>query len=117
MKALDYVIGFQGSYYLITSVWPLINFESFEAVVGPKPDRFQFFTTALLILIIAVSLLLSVGRQKTRAIKLLALGTPIVFIVVEMWFRESIRSVFMLEAILEAGILLTLSYLFFKKSL
>ncbi len=114
MKYLDYVLGFQGMFYLITALWPLIHISSFEAVVGFKPDKFQLFTTDLLILIIAIPLLASIKQHKTRAIVLLGLGSSLAFMVVELWFRKSIRPVFFLDFIIEAVIFLALLYAVYK---
>lgn len=35
-----------GAYYLITAVWPLVSIKSFEAVTGPKTDRWLVYTVS-----------------------------------------------------------------------
>lgn len=118
MKGVDYVIGLQGMYYLLTGIWPLIHLSSFEIVVGYKPDKFQFFTTTLLISLIAIALLASIKKEKTRSIRILSLGSPLVFLMVELWFgKDGIRPVFILDACIQVCLLLVLGYFFLKKNL
>ncbi len=110
----DIAIGIQGIYYLITALWPLIHRESFELFIGDKPDLFQFYTTALLILVIALSLLFSIGKKKGKNIVLLSLGTPLAFMLVELWFRDTISSYFLVDFVIEALFFVSLGYLFLK---
>jgi hypothetical protein len=106
---VDRVILIQGVYYLITAVWPLLHLQSFTAVVGPKPDLFQFYTTTLLILVISVTLLLSVGKEKSLSTIFLALASPIAFIVIEIVWIHSLRQIFLLDIALEVVILAALT--------
>lgn len=36
----------QGAYYTVSGVWPLVSLRSFEAVLGPKTDRWLVQTVA-----------------------------------------------------------------------
>ena len=38
MISLVHVLRVQGSYYLVTGLWPLVHLASFEAITGPKVD-------------------------------------------------------------------------------
>jgi hypothetical protein len=109
-KKLDLIIGFQGIYYLVTAIWPLIHLDSFIAIVGPKADMFQFYTTMLLIIVIALALLLSLGHEKTKSTLALAIFSPIAFIIVEFAFRNAIRPVFFLDFAIEAFIFFALLF-------
>ena len=119
MRVLDYILISQGIYYGVTSLWPFIHLASFEAVVGFKPDKFQLFTTSLLIFVIAVTLLMSVGQKKSRELLFLSVSTPLAFILVELWFRNRIKPIFMLEAIVELLLIaaISLSFVFHKTPL
>ena len=48
---------FQGLYYLISGAWPLIHFASFEALSGPKRDRWLVRTVGMLTTAIGLTLL------------------------------------------------------------
>ena len=50
------ITRFQGVYYLLTGLWPLVHFASFEALSGRKRDRWLVRTVALLAVAIGVVL-------------------------------------------------------------
>lgn len=47
----------QGAYYLVTGLWPIVHFASFEALTGPKRDRWLVRTVGLLAAVIGLTLL------------------------------------------------------------
>jgi hypothetical protein len=47
----------QGVYYLLTGLWPLVHFASFEALSGRKRDRWLVRTVGLLAAVIGFTLL------------------------------------------------------------
>ena len=51
------ITRFQGVYYLLTGLWPLVHFASFEALSGRKRDRWLVRTVALLAAVIGLTLL------------------------------------------------------------
>jgi len=48
---------FQGLYYLVTGIWPILHVESFMAVTGPKIDIWLVKMVALLSITIGLSIL------------------------------------------------------------
>jgi hypothetical protein len=54
--------GIQGSYFLLTGVWPLLHMSSFLAVTGPKTDLWLVETVGILVAAIGAGLLLSAIR-------------------------------------------------------
>jgi hypothetical protein len=44
----DRVTHMQGAYYLVSGLWPLLHFTSFEAFTGRKRDRWLVRTVGLL---------------------------------------------------------------------
>src|SRR5919106_4031462 len=66
----------QGLYYLATGVWPLVSMRSFEAVTGPKTDRWLVKTVGVLVGVIG-AVLISAGRNRrvTTESALLAAGS------------------------------------------
>ena len=47
MKIIFIILG---AYYLITAIWPLISIKSFEAVTGPKSDKWLVYTVSSLLI-------------------------------------------------------------------
>ncbi len=48
---------FQGGYYLVTGVWPLLHYASFEHLTGPKRERWLVRTVGMLVVVIGVAVL------------------------------------------------------------
>ena len=94
-----------------------MHLKSFEAVVGFKSDKFQFFTTTLLILVISFALLSSIGKPKSMPIRILALGTPLAFIIVELLFIGRINPIFWLDTAIEAVVFIVLLILFAREGI
>ncbi len=72
-KLLKVLLSVQGSYTLITAVWPLINIQSFMVITGPKTDIWLVKTVAVVLLPIALLLLLHLLRP-TDPIHLIVVG-------------------------------------------
>src|SRR3977135_4428963 len=53
----------QGIYYVATGLWPILNMSSFEAVTGPKRDKWLVKTVGALIPAIGSALLFSAARE------------------------------------------------------
>lgn len=107
---LDWVVAVQGSYYLLTGVWPIVHLESFEAVTGPKDSIFLLHMVSALIIIVAITLLVSLRNEKTVSILFLAVGTPLSFMSIELFYRAQIRWVYFIDFAIEAIILAAIAY-------
>ena len=53
-----YVAWVQGTYFLLTGIWPLLSIRTFMLVTGPKTDIWLVKTVGLLVTVIGVILLL-----------------------------------------------------------
>ena len=62
LTAYRVIAGTQGSYFLLTGVWPLLHMRSFLAVTGPKTDLWLVETVGVLVAAIGAGLLLSAAR-------------------------------------------------------
>ena len=62
ITAYRILAGVQGSYFLLTGVWPLLHMSSFLAVTGPKTDLWLVETVGILVAAIGAGLLLSAIR-------------------------------------------------------
>ena len=56
----------QGLYYLAAGVWALVSIRSFEAVTGPKTDRWLVKTVGVLVSVIGVVLALAGWRRRVE---------------------------------------------------
>ena len=93
----------QGCYYLVGGFWPLLHFRSFEAVVGPKPDRFQTEVTSVLFVAIGAALLSATAEEGDvrPPARLLAVGSAAAVVGVEWRHFRRLPPVFWVEAALE----------------
>jgi hypothetical protein len=75
MKRLSYrkLATLQAAYYVTTGIWPILHLRSFEAVTGPKVDRWLVRTFG--VLIVAAGAALGVGARERRSRALVVLGT------------------------------------------
>ena len=56
--------GAQGTFYVVTGIWPLVSMRTFEAVTGPKTDKWLVKTVGLLLTVIGGTLVLSARRRR-----------------------------------------------------
>ncbi len=57
----------QGLYYIVSGIWPLVHFTSFELVTGPKHDRWLVRTVGLLAAAIGMTLVLRPNESREIA--------------------------------------------------
>src|SRR4051794_3822575 len=66
----------QGTYYLLTGVWPLVHSRSFQAVTGPKGDLWLAKTVGSLLGVMGAVLTYAGARSRRPSeMALLAMGT------------------------------------------
>jgi hypothetical protein len=95
----------QGAFYVATGLWPIASPQSFEAVTGPKQERWLVQTTGALITAVGVSLIIAARERGSRrtmhwlaALSALALGgADLVFA-----GRGRISKVYLADAAVEA---------------
>ncbi len=95
-------------YFLLTGVWPVVHIGSFMAVTGPKNDLWLVRTVGLMIT--AVGLCIGVAawqRQITLPILVLAIASSgfLMFIDVIYVAKRVIAKIYLLDAVVEAGLI------------
>jgi hypothetical protein len=113
MRNIRAVALFQGFYYSLTGVWPLVSMASFEAVTGPKADVWLVKMVGLLSLSIGVSILIAASRNKkaTTETIVLAILSAISFSYIDIYYawHGIISSIYYCDACIE--IVLIIAYL------
>lgn len=94
----------QGTYFALTGVWPLVSMRTFEAVTGPKVDRWLVKTVGVLVGIIGGVLVTAGARQRvTPEIRGLAAASALGLAGVDVNYaaRGRISRVYLLDAVAE----------------
>ena len=92
----------QGVYFLLTGVWPLISMRSFEAVTGPKVDRWLVKTVGVLIAVIGASLLAD-ARRPSRGATVLGAGSAAALGGVDVIYAHANMSTDLIDAAVKNG--------------
>jgi hypothetical protein len=98
----------QGAYFLVTGLWPIFHLRSFEAVTGPKQDRWLVKTMGGLIAIVGAALLTGgLERRPSSALRVLGLGSAAALALADCVYagKRRISPVYLLDAVLEAGLI------------
>ena len=97
----------QGLFYLVTGVWPLVHMRSFEAVTGPKIDRWLVRTVGGLLGVVGGSLGWAArsGRVSPE-IRAIGAGTAAVLAAIDCTYvaRRRISPVYLLDAAVETAL-------------
>ena len=98
----------QGAYFLVTGLWPILHMRSFEAVTGPKFDRWLVKTTGGLIAAVGLALLAGArDRRGGRSLPVLGAGSACALGVADVVYvaRNRIPPVYLVDAAVEAGLI------------
>lgn len=89
----------QAGYYLMTGIWPMVHLRSFEALTGPKPDRFVTEATGLLFAATGTTLAVA-ARQGSgdRPSRVLSAIVPIMSTFVTLRHRPALRLTYLADA-------------------
>jgi uncharacterized membrane protein len=99
--------GVQGLYYLATGILPLVSMRAFEAITGPKVDKWLVKTVGLLISVVGGTLVASAGRRRIPPeIVTLGAGSAAAFAAIDFIYplRGRISKVYMLDGLVELGL-------------
>lgn len=109
-----HVLRAQGSYFVVTGLWPIIHMASFEAVTGPKVDDWLVRMVGLLAVVIGGTLYLAAQRGNQAAEILgLAISSAIAFTIIDVWYSLAgrISPIYLADAVVEIGIVAILLFL------
>jgi len=101
------VLAVQGAYFAATGVWPLLHMRSFEAVTGPKVDKWLVKTVGLCITCIGAALLGAARRDRiTPEIRGLAISSAVSLAAIDVYYSATgrISPIYLADAVAEAGL-------------
>jgi hypothetical protein len=97
----------QAILYIVTGIWPLVSMRSFQAVTGPKVDRWLVKTVGVLVTVIGSALALaSRRRQFAPETVLVAAGSAAALATIDTVYvaKRRISPVYLLDAVAEIGL-------------
>jgi hypothetical protein len=98
-----------GAFNVAGGLWPLVHLRSFEAVLGPKADRWLVYTVAgLMVATGAAQLTSTTDPSGVRQARRLGIGTALTLGAVDLVYapRGRISRMYLVDAAMEAGLLL-----------
>src|SRR5438270_10614638 len=98
----------QGIYFAATGVWPLIDMRSFEAVTGPKVDKWLVRTVGVLVAAIGGTLISAGARRMVTAeIAGLAVGSAAGLAAIDIVYaaKGRISRIYLADAAAEAALI------------
>ena len=98
----------QAGYYLVTGVWPLIDMRTFEAVTGPKADRWLVKTVGGLVATTGAALALASRRRRfPPELVLIAAGNAAGLAAIDAVYvaKGRISPIYLLDAVVEVPLL------------
>ena len=97
----------QAVFYVLTGVWSLVSIRTFEAVTGPKVDRWLVKTVGVLVIVIGgVIGMAGHKRRVTPEIPALAIGSALGLTGIDVVYvaKRRISPVYLLDALAELGL-------------
>jgi hypothetical protein len=91
----------QAVYFIITGIWPIINIKSFEAVTGPKVDKWLVKTISWLILVVGLQLLFA---DEPKDVVVLGVGSALALGAADAYYsviRRRISYVYLADSLAE----------------
>jgi hypothetical protein len=97
----------QAVFYIATGIWPIVSIRSFEAVTGPKVDRWLVKTVGVLVAIIGSALALASRRlQFPPEVVLVATASAGALATIDAVYvaKRRISPVYLLDAVAEVAL-------------
>ena len=97
----------QAVFYIATGIWPIVSIRSFEAITGPKVDRWLVKTVGVLVTIIGSALALASRRRAfPPEIVLVATASAAALATIDTVYvaKRRISPVYLLDAVAEIAL-------------
>jgi len=106
-NALTEILIAQGIFYTLTGIWPVLHIRSFEAVTGPKHDKWLVKIVGLVITVIGVALIVAGSKEQALTpIVLLAAGCAAVLAAADFYYvlRGTISRIYLADGVVELAL-------------
>lgn len=101
----QYVAYFQGAYFLVTGLWPIISISTFQDITGPKQDIWLVKTFGLLVASIGLAMILAARRRPDyRLLMIFGILSAAALAGADIWYaalRDVIRFTYLIDALIE----------------
>lgn len=116
-NSLNSIFLFQGAYFIITGIWPVLNMDSFLIATGPKQDTWLVQMVGLLAASIGITFLVAALRRKRLPILLAYLASSS-FLISDIIYvaNETIQRIYLLDAGIQLAFLSGLTFFTIKSS-
>jgi hypothetical protein len=97
----------QGLFYVATGLWPVVHLRSFEAVTGPKVDKWLVRTFGGLVTAVGAALIAGAFEpRRSRALAILGVGSALALAMADIVYagRGRISRVYFADAAAEAAV-------------
>jgi hypothetical protein len=105
------VLAAQATYFLVTGLWALVSYRTFEAVTGRKRDDWLVKTLAAFIIPVGAALALAARRpEPSPEARLLAAGSATALGLADLIYvlRGRIPRIYLLDSVAEAVLIVAL---------
>jgi hypothetical protein len=114
LKTLRLLVLFQGLYYTVTGIWPLLHMASFMFITGPKTDLWLVRMVGLLALCSGVCFLYCRFRDHyPNMFFILAISNTIAFAAIDITYSIAgiISTIYLADAVLQLALISALLFL------
>jgi len=114
-RALTNVFLFQGAYFVITGVWPLLGMDSFIAATGPKQDTWLVEMVGLLSVSIGITFIVaSLRKQKLPLVLGYSVALSFLFMDLIYVIKDVISPVYLLDGAIQFIFISAVTFLVIK---
>jgi hypothetical protein len=114
-RALTNVFLFQGAYFVITGVWPLLGMDSFIAATGPKQDTWLVEMVGLLSVSIGITFIVaSLRKQKLPLVLGYSVALSFLFVDLIYVIKDVISPVYLLDGAIQFIFISAVTFLVIK---
>jgi hypothetical protein len=96
-----------GIYWIVSGLWPIFHIRSFEAVTGPKADKWLVKTVAALISVIGAGLVLGARNKRvTPELETIAVGSALSLSAIDVVYvaKGRISKIYLLDAVVHTAL-------------
>lgn len=114
-RALSNVFLFQGAYFVITGVWPLLGMDSFITATGPKQDTWLVEMVGLLSVSIGITFIVtSLRKQKPPLVLGYSVALSFLFMDLIYVIKDVIGPVYLLDGAIQLIFISVVTFLVIK---